>query len=120
MLFMVKLAIVAVLGVFLLTPLVAAQVASSQPQPQGWVAYVAQIASAVLPMLVVVVVTAIRKGMGHIPPWLLPVVSVFVGASLDVLTALVQGGPPSSWGVLSGLAATGLHQVKRQLYDKQN
>lgn len=110
----------AVIAVMLLTVVVPAFAQAAQEPLQGWVAYVAKTASAVLPVLIPLVVVLIRNGLTMLPPWLLPAVSVLVGALLDVLTAWLSNGAPSSWGVLSGLAATGLHQMKRQLYDKQN
>lgn len=110
-------AFVVVMIVFGVVPALAQ---TAQAPAKGWMAYVAQLTSALLPLLIPFVVTMIRSGMQALPPWLLPVVSVVVGALLDVVTAWLSGGAPSSWGVLSGLAATGLHQVKRQLYDKQS
>lgn len=116
---MIEWAVGALMLVFVVVPAVMAQTTPSTATP-SWIESIAGAGSQLLPVLIPVIVLGFRKWFDALSPRALPIVSVLVGAGLDALTSVVQGGTPTRYGVLCGLAATGLHQVKKQLYDKQS
>lgn len=117
MFILIRMAVLAVM--FVSVAVVFAQTATATPQPQGWMVYLAKLASLVIPVLVPIAVAGIKSVMTMLPSALVPIIAIVVGALLDVVTAWLGNGAPSSWGVMSGLAGIGVREVKDQLFSKK-
>lgn len=61
-------------------------------------------------------VTALLRHVAHVPSYLLPLIAATAGAGLAYVTSLLGMADISFLkGVVLGLAATGLHQIKVQI-----
>lgn len=93
-----------------------AQEADVSPDPVAQLAnqIIDFLSKLIVPVLTTVILGGARKylpaAMQRIPGWLMPILAAFVGAA----TGTATGATDPTLGVISGLAGTGLHQIKAQ------
>lgn len=97
-----------ILSVLVLTPILSAAEAASTAGANPIVE--------LLTPVVALAVTFLAKAIARLPGWALPLVAGLAGGGYDAIVQVSAGGSPNLLqGVLFGLAATGLHQLKAQV-----
>lgn len=72
--------------------------------------------TALLPVLVPVVIAALKLLLPRLPTWLLPILAPLLGAAADL--AMHYAGLPSvgaPWGAILGSAGVGLREIQDQV-----
>ncbi len=79
------------------------------------------IVSLATPVIVPLIIAGVKKILPSIPTWLLPVITPFLGASVDVINHFATGASTNLvLSALLGLAGVGVREVVDQLKSSGN